>query len=77
LIRVEKDESKEMTKDDTTIEKSLETHIKKNTNLQKYLSKNKAVASSKDDSYDQENNTFVIKDPQMSPQRSNKSILLK
>ena len=56
-----------MTKDDTTIEKSIETHIKKRTNLQKYLSKDKAIASSRDDSYDQQNNTFVIKDPQMSP----------
>jgi len=56
-----------MTKDDTTIEKSVETHIKKRANLQKYLSKDKAIASSRDDSYDQQNNTFVIKDPQMSP----------
>jgi hypothetical protein len=67
LPKADKEESKELTKDETTIEKSLEVHIKKRTNLQKYLSKEKVIASSQDDSYDQQNNTFVIKDPQMSP----------
>ena len=67
LPKADKEGSKELTKDETTIEKSLEVHIKKRTNLQKYLSKEKVIASSQDDSFDQQNNTFVIKDPQMSP----------